>query len=330
MAFTTPIAFFLFNRPDETARVFREIAKVRPTRLLVVADGARQGRPGEPRAVEAARAVVDQVDWPCDLQRNFSSENLGCKQRIASGLSWVFRTVEEAILLEDDCLPDPSFFPYCEALLERFRDDTRISVISGGNFQDGRSRTPYSYYFSKYFHCWGWASWRRVWQHYDPAMESWPQFERANGLTSVADSPEEEAYWRRIFDLTYRGEIDTWDYQWLYNCWTQSGLTVLPDVNLISNIGFGTSATHTSDANHVHANRPTQSIGPLVHPPMIVRHKIADRYTLVNNFLRKRAGVLRRWRAQFRNQAATRRIRNTERAVPEPTLPLPKPRRRSA
>jgi len=330
MPLTTPIAFFLFNRPEETARVFRAIAKVQPTTLLVVADGPRPGRPDEQHAVAVARAVIDQVDWPCDLQRNFAPENLGCKQRIVSGLAWVFRTVEEAIVIEDDCLPDPSFFPFCEALLERFRDDTRISAISGGNFQDGRSRTPDSYYFSKYFHCWGWASWRRVWRHYDADMASWPNFERANGLTSIADSPEEEAYWRHIFDLTYRGKIDTWDYQWLYSCWTQEGLTVLPDVNLVSNIGFGKNATHTHQAGHMHANRPTKSIGPLVHPAMIVRHKVADRHTLVHHFLRNRVGVFRRWRAQFRNQAAHRRNRNIAPIAPVATVPLPASRRRSA
>src|SRR3989344_7840291 len=168
---TTPVAFLLFNRPETTARVFAASARAKPPNLLVVADGPRANRPGEAELCAAARAVIEKVDWDCEVVTHFSEVNLGCKCRMSSGVDWVFQTVPEAILLEDDCLPHPSFFRFCEEMLEGYRNDERISMIGGTNFQKGRERSPDSYYFSRYTHIWGWASWRRAWQKiYDVEM----------------------------------------------------------------------------------------------------------------------------------------------------------------
>src|SRR6185369_14461868 len=166
-ALTTPVAFIIFNRPDTTEKVFAEIARARPPKLLVIADGPRAGRAGEADRCAATRAIIDRVDWDCKVLTNYSDVNLGCKNRVASGIDWVFEQVPEAIILEDDCLPDPTFFRFCEELLIRYREDERISQICGANFQFGRKRSNDSYYFSRYNHIWGWASWRRAWQHYD-------------------------------------------------------------------------------------------------------------------------------------------------------------------
>jgi hypothetical protein len=172
----TPVAFLVFNCPDTTIRVFEEIRCARPPKLLVVADGPRADRPGEADKCQAVRAVIETVDWPCEVLKNYSDVNLGCKIRVSSGLDWVFEQVEEAIILEGDCLPHPTFFRFCEELLETYRDDERIGMISGDNFQFGRKRGDASYYFSRYNHIWGWASWRRAWQHYDRNMAIWPKF----------------------------------------------------------------------------------------------------------------------------------------------------------
>jgi hypothetical protein len=301
MSFQIPIAFLVFNRPELTARVWAAIAEVKPATLLIVGDGPRTDRIDEAERVALVRACVQRVDWPCDVRTNFSPVNLGCKQRIASGLAWVFQSVEEAIILEDDCLPDRTFFPYCQQLLQRYRDDERIAVISGDNFQSGVRRTPYSYYFSKYFHCWGWASWRRVWKHFDVTMSSWPAWRNGNALCSWVDSPLEEWYWTQIFEQAYQGRIDSWDYAWLYACWRQGGLTILPEVNLVSNIGFGSDAVHTHDPGNRFSNLSTQPLTEIHHPPSVVRHEEADRFTFSTHFYRDT--LRRRLRRRFRRWA---------------------------
>nr|MBA3765731.1 glycosyltransferase family 2 protein [Acidobacteriota bacterium] len=169
-----PVALIIFNRADTTARVLAEIAKARPSKLLVIADGPRADHPDDAEKCLAARAAIDRVNWDCEVLTNYSEVNLGCGARPSSGLDWVFENVAEAIILEDDCLPHPTFFPFCAELLERHRDDERVMMISGDNFQFGRKRTQYSYYFSRYTHTWGWATWRRAWRYFDREIKLWP------------------------------------------------------------------------------------------------------------------------------------------------------------
>ena len=276
---TTPVALLIFNRPDTTQRVFAEIARAKSPKLLVVADGPRPDKHGEAEKCLATRAIIDQVDWPCEVLTNFSETNLGCKRRVSSGLDWVFHTVEEAIILEDDCLPEPTFFRYCEELLETYRHDTRIMAISGDNFQLGRKRTTDSYYFSRYFHCWGWASWQRAWQHYDAEMKLWPQIKEGGWLTDLLADTQAVKSWSQIFQAVYDGQINTWDFQWTLTCWLQHGLIILPNENLISNIGFTAEATHTTQNNKL-ANLPTTTMKfPLQHPLFMIQDKHADDFT---------------------------------------------------
>lgn len=273
--FNTPVAFLIFNRPELTGTVFREIARAKPKKLLLVADGPRT--PEEAERCERARSVIEDIDWDCEVLSNFSEENLGCKRRISSGLDWVFSEVEEAIILEDDCLPAPSFFHFCEEMLERYRYDERIMHISGDNFQGGQSRTHYSYYFSRYVHVWGWASWRRAWKHYDVDMKTWPELKEM--ICSLMADPFEKAYWLDVLGRVHAGSIDTWDYQWLYACWSQSGLSIIPNANLISNIGFSSDATHTHEENHHAARLPVSDIWEIIHPQFVVKQRQADDYT---------------------------------------------------
>lgn len=284
---TTPVAFIIFNRPDTTAKVFNEIAKARPSKLLVVADGPRANRVGEAERVAATRAIIEKVDWPCEVLCNFSDINLGCKARVASGLDWVFAQVPEAIILEDDCLPDPSFFRFCQELLEYYRQDKRVGMISGDNFQCERWYISDSYYFSKYFHIWGWATWRDRWQEtYDVSMASWPAVREEGRLKELLGSRKEAKFWTTIFDKVYSGKIDTWDYQWAYGNWVHNRVGLLPTVNLISNIGFGSDATHTVRASHL-ANIPTNPLRfPLNHPSELIKNSKADEFTRNNWFMR--------------------------------------------
>jgi hypothetical protein len=272
----TPVAFIIFNRPETTQRVFEQIAKAKPSKFLVIADGPRENSPGEAERCAAVRSIIDNVDWDCELLTNYSDVNLGCKSRISSGLDWVFDTVEEAIILEDDCLPDPTFFRFCEELLEKYRDDERIAMISGDNFQFGRRRTEYSYYFSRYPHIWGWASWRRAWKNYDVEMKLWPEIQDGRWLKDLLGDTKSVWYWRYIFEKVYSEKIDTWDYQWTFSCWIQNALTVIPNVNLVSNIGFGTNAEHTKVKNR-YAEMETQPMSnPISHPKYILQDSKAD------------------------------------------------------
>jgi hypothetical protein len=308
MAFSTPISFLIFNRPDVTEQVFAEIAKIRPQKLFVIADGPRS--PEDYEKCQKTRAIIEKVDWDCDLKTNFSDVNLGCGRRISSGIDWVFSHVEEAIFLEDDTLPSQSFFSYCQALLERYRDDERIMHINGDNSL-GQVRNQQSYFFSKYVHCWGWASWRRAWKHYDYFMKTWPQFKASGLLEQICDNSYEVKYWTSIFDQMHADPqiSDTWDYQWIYACFSQNGLAIEPNCNLISNIGF----QHPDAAHTVHSNSraklATAEIDEIIHPLFLIRDRAADAYTFDEIFDGKKLramdtplGKLRRNLSSLKNQ----------------------------
>ena len=274
----TPVALLIFNRPDTTERVFNAIAQARPSKLLVVADGPRDSRAGEAARCEQTRAIIKRVDWDCEVITNFADRNMGCKLRVSSGIDWIFEQVEEAIILEDDCLPDPSFFRFCDEMLERYRDNERVGMVSGGNLQFGRHRGIGSYYFSKYTHIWGWASWRRAWKHYDRDITHWPEFKAQGLLEQMFATPGEQTYWQNSFQWVHEGSLDTWDVSWTFTALTHGLLQVVPNVNLISNIGFGADATHTHVVG-VHANLPTEAIEfPLQHPTFVLPNLEADRY----------------------------------------------------
>lgn len=267
---TTPVAFIIFNRPDTTERVFAEIARARPPKLLVVGDGPRANREGEAAKVAATRAIIKQVDWPCEVLTNFSETNLGCKVRVSSGLDWVFEQVPEVIILEDDCLPHPTFFRFCQELLERYRDDQRIGMISGDNFQFGHTINDDSYYFSNINHIWGWASWRSRWQHdYDVDLKQWPKIRDEKRFSDWYSHKEEQHSFAETLEEVYRGKIDTWDYQWQFASRLNGRIAVMPNINLISNIGFGVDATHTTGQSEF-SNLPIIQIKfPLKHPEAI-------------------------------------------------------------
>jgi hypothetical protein len=263
----TPVALLLFNRPDTTERVFEAVAAARPRTLLVVADGPRRDREGEAEACAAARAITDRVDWPCDVRHEYSDVNLGCARRVSTGIDWIFRNVEEAIILEDDCVPHPTFFPFCEQLLQRYRDDERVMVVSGDNLLGGRPAGPWSYWFSRSHHLWGWATWRRAWGRFDLGMSRWPEKRDTDFLASVLGDADLVAFWRRTFDASHAGEIDTWDFAWVFACWLNAGLSAVPAVNLVSNVGFGPNSTHTRESLSWFANLPTRAMAfPLCHP----------------------------------------------------------------
>lgn len=275
----TPITFLIFNRPDTTARVFEEIRRARPPKLLVVADGPRPNRPGEAEKVAATRAIVEQVDWPCQVLKNYADTNLGCKRRVSSGLDWVFQIVDEAIILEDDCLPHPTFFRFCEELLEKYRDDERVMHITGTNFGFVPCKSESSYYFTRYNHVWGWASWRRAWRHYDVNMKLWRSVKNKKAYLRIFTNQAEKKFWRKTCDAVCDGMIDTWDYQWAFASMVRNSIAIAPNTNLISNIGFTQGATHTPKLNRI-ANLPSGEMKfPLKHPQGFTANDEVDKLT---------------------------------------------------
>jgi hypothetical protein len=276
--FETPVALFVFNRPETTRRVFDAIAQIRPTKLLLIADGPRQNKPGEDELCRQVKEIVSRVDWPCEVHRNISESNLGCQERVISGLDWVFSLFEEAIILEDDCLPDPSFFPFCQELLEKFRGDSRVSYISGANLIGEYLETEYSYFSSCIGGIWGWATWRSEWQRYDRHMRDWPKIKAEKLLSEIFDEASAVVFWTRIFDAMYeRRGPDTWDYQWLYTSLKNHSLMLVSSVNLIANIGFGPDATHTTNKDARFILPSTQIEFPLRHPPSLIPLRSMDR-----------------------------------------------------
>ena len=276
----TPVVFVIFNRPETTEKVFEAIRKARPEKLLVVADAPRPGHPTDTERCAATRAIIGRVDWNCEVLTNYAETNMGVGPRLSSGFDWVFNLVEEAIILEDDCLPHPTFFRFCEEMLNRHRHDTRVTSVSGHNMQLGHSRTPHSYYYSRYNHIWGWATWRRTWQLYDFKMKLWPVVKEENVLASILETPKSVRIWSKIFQELYDGMTFTWDYQLTFACWINNGLGIIPDVNLVSNIGHGSGATNTHESDSPYSNLPTAEMQfPLRHPPYVVRNFAADQFT---------------------------------------------------
>jgi hypothetical protein len=289
----TPVAFFVFNRPDWTALVFEEIRRARPQRLMIIADGPREGYIEDAALCSKVRFIVEQVDWDCEVRRNVADKNLGCGKRVSSGLEWVFTEVEEAIILEDDCVPDQSFFPFCEELLERYRGNARVGFIGGVNFQSGKVSGRHSYYFSRGHNIWGWASWRRAWRGYDSNMSAWPRLRKERWLNHLFSDRGVVRYYTYSFDQTYKRAIDTWDYQWFFHCWVRDMWEVMPNVNLVTNIGHHQAlATHTRFQSKIQ-DVPVQPIQfPLIHPSQIVldrrmdkENEAARRYSFLTNTL---------------------------------------------
>ena len=274
--FDIPVAFVVFNRPSTTKTVFQEIAKIKPKDLYIIADGARNADE-EKRCMEV-RDIVSQIDWECNVHKNYADVNLGCRERLNSGLSWVFENCEKAIILEDDCLPDLSFFPYCKELLEKYENDSRVMLISGDKISRKLTSGADSYYFSAFNHIWGWASWRRVWKVHDTGMKEWNGIDREQFLDKILlHKTVAIKYWKSILQNVYIGKINTWDYQLQFTCWKHNGLTIIPEVNLVTNIGIlDEHATHPSNESHGFDTVRCSIPLPLRHPALVERNTESD------------------------------------------------------
>ncbi len=269
----TPILFLIFNRPGTTRQVFAQIRKAQPRRLYIAADGPRS--PDEEVICQQVRDIALSVDWECDIQTLFRKENLGCGKAISQAVTWFFENEPEGIILEDDCLPSDSFFGFCSAMLEKYRDDSRVGHISGGNYQKGLIRGDGSYYFSALTHVWGWAGWRRVWKDYDLQMGSLPTFEKLKYLDILPCHSPFKEYWTYFFRLYNSGKTDSWDFSYSYLNLVNSRLSVISNINLITNIGCSQEPTHYIP-DHPFADIPSGELDEIIHPSFVVCDITAD------------------------------------------------------
>jgi hypothetical protein len=278
-----PIAFIIFNRPDNTKIVFNQIKSVKPSKLFIIADGPRENFFEKQKCIESLE-ILKQIDWECNLYTNISEYNLGCKLRLSSGINWVFQQVDKAIFLEDDCVPNTTFFRYMDFLLDYYKDNKDIMLISGNNFLLGKKNITDSYFFSKYHFIWGWGSWKRVWDHYDVNISDYPLLKSKNFLTNYFSNTREIKFWYNILDLVYDNKIDTWDYQLGYLIWKSRGLVICPKYNLVSNIGFDENATHTKEKRKI-SNLHTKNLEfPISHPKEIIFDYKADQIAFKHFF----------------------------------------------
>ncbi len=286
--YNTPILFLIFARPDTTKRVFERIRQIQPARLYVAADAPREGRPDEIKRATETREIINGIDWPCELYTLYRDTNLGCKKAVSDGISWFFDQEEYGVILEDDCLPDLSFFPYCEELLLHYKEDDRIGHISGNNFFPGQLPFGASYDFMSISHIWGWASWRRVWKNYDVNFKYWELAKQnANLRDSLFLNKREAIYFTSFINDTLTGKngLNTWDVQYLFMLRVHNQLSICPKVNLVTNIGLNDpNATHTTSKSNKNYVESEAICLPLQHPEYILPNKVLNEMTLKKKF----------------------------------------------
>lgn len=271
----TPVVLIVYQRIDNLATICEAVRKIKPQEIFVIADGPKNAQ--EKILTDQVRAKLEElIDWPCHVHKNYAKTNLGLKERFRTGIDWVFRHTDRAIFLEDDCIPDPTFFKFCGELLKKYQDDERIMTISGNNFQFGKLKLKSSYYFSKYPHVWGWATWKRAWELYDSQIADWPTRRNTSWLKDVTQGFVISKFWKYIFDRLTAGKINTWDYQLTYASLKNHGLNITPAVNLVTNVGYGSDSTNIKRQNQT-VNVPAAPMKfPLVHPRTYAVDHAAD------------------------------------------------------
>ncbi len=266
----TPVALVIFRRPSHTKRVLEVLARSKPKRIYVISDGPSLGNKDEAILVQECRELVNQIQWDCEVLKNYSEVNMGSRRRVVSGLDWVFETEDRAIILEDDCVPEISFFKFCEELLNKYEYEPRVAGIGGSNVLEEKTQSLVSdYFFSRYPAIWGWATWRRTWSRYSQNLPK-TAIKEVRNHRQFSPSGANLAYWRSKFGDVIKGLVDAWDYQLAYLCMKSGQLWVIPKNNLISNIGFGEGATHTFDITSAFSRiRVTAASFPLEYPTEI-------------------------------------------------------------
>lgn len=268
-----PILILTFNRPDLTKKLLIVLSKIKPNNIFFASDGPREHIKSDMNNVNKTRGLIRLINWSCDVKTLFNDKNLGCAKSVHQAIDWFFENVDQGIILEDDCIPDETFFTFSSEMLKKYRNHKKIMAIGGQcfNHKTLKITNKESYQFSGYIFCWGWATWRRAWRNFDFNMRRWNDLSaqkilQTRGNNSILFS----MYWTRIFNDLYENKINSWAYRWLYSCWMNNGISIIPNANLVQNIGFRNDATHTSKGNKFTENLPLQKLVlPIRHPKKI-------------------------------------------------------------
>lgn len=313
----SPVLCIIFNRPETTRKVFDVLKKVKPPKLYICAEGPRDNKPEDIELCKESRAIYDKIDWECDVHKYYREKNSGgCGPGVSGAITWFFENVDEGIILEDDIVPHPDFFAFCDDMLERYRDNSKIKCVCGYNiFFDGIREYPYSYYFSHYMHVWGWATWKRTWEEYEYSLIKVPRKKFENAVRKLPILKESKRGIMSNYEvMASDNPIDTWDFQLLFSTILHKGLNIIPTTNLCQNIGCGVEqATHTIAFDETIYNHVGSTIYPLSHPDKITQNKRLDKITF--SYWMKSSPQKRKKIARFRHYAHVIRLkllRNTD------------------
>lgn len=285
-----PVLLIGFNRPDTTQQVFDKIREVQPAKLYFAVDGPRHNQEGEAELVANVKQIVKQVDWQCNVKCLFRGNNLGCKFGVSGAISWALENEDRVIIVEDDIVAVPSFFHFAEELLEKYKDDDRIAMISGNNY------TPINtikcdYLFSKYGHIWGWATWKRVWDKFDVNLPYLKEDIEKEYLKTLGLQTEEmkyfEKYARNILYLIENNKMNAWGYQFSYYRIRNSLLSIVPRVNLASNIGTTSSRTDNIALTNEHFYAADNNFNLSNHPDNVACDLDYDKHHFKKHINRK-------------------------------------------
>lgn len=286
--FKIPVLLLTWKREKEIKLILNILKKINAINIYINSDGcefSESKSKQKDKIIQTRNSILKNIDWECKVHLKFNNKNLGCKQSVISGINWLFENEESGIILEEDCIPNESFFHFCAALLAKYENNKDIGCITGVNFQNGQKVSNSSYYFSKYNHCWGWATWKKSWDLFDADMSFWPIMQnQKNWSIDPLMRKEERKYWVDIFESSYQNYFDSWAYPWLASLWYRNKLTITPEYNLVSNVGFDGLATHTKNRFSISANKKTFAIEKIIHNSSIKRNAEADRYTFKNHF----------------------------------------------
>jgi hypothetical protein len=285
-----PVLLLAWRRPETVKKVIASVRSVAPEVVYVACDGPNPASAEEAEKVSETRRMIDnEINWDCRILKFYSDTNQGCRRGVEKAITWFFEHESEGIILEDDCVPHADFFSFCAELLERYRNDQRVACITGDNFQSGARPGGSSYYFSKYPHCWGWATWRRAWTHYSAEFDFWPAWKKSKHWRHLFLKSSERQHWEMVFDSVHQGRTDSWALPWMACVWRASGLTATPQENLVQNIGFGKDASHTNNSSSK-LSLPARGLGlTLRHPAHVLPDQDADDYVFRNVFAGTRA-----------------------------------------
>ena len=233
----TPILLIIFNRPEATQIVFNALCKIKPLKLYISADAPRTGNEPDQINCRRSREIVTKIDWECETYFRFLDHNLGCGKAVSSAISWAFEKEEKLIIIEDDCIPTFAFIDFCNYCLDKYCNDEIVMQIAGNNYTENHNFSNQDYFFSKYGHIWGWATWKRAWRHFDYEMRDWPRYRDLQKLSSTLKSQKTIAFFRNVFDIYYSDPNKPWAIRWLFAKFKSQGLTIVPCKNLVRNIG---------------------------------------------------------------------------------------------